>query len=71
MKNLYKILNIIKLIIIKDFVEEIKSKEIFISIISYSILVLVVVATTSNARNSVEFFSTILDFNQFFYNSWY
>tara|TARA_B110000438_G_scaffold89537_1_gene89039 strand:+ start:3694 stop:4365 length:672 start_codon:yes stop_codon:yes gene_type:complete len=59
MKNLYKILNIIKLIIIKDFVEEIKSKEIFISIISYSILVLVVVATTSNARNSVEFFSTI------------
>ena len=59
MKNLYKVFTIIKLIIFKDFIEEIKSKEIFISIISYSILVLVVVATTSNARNSVEFFSTI------------
>jgi heme exporter protein B len=59
MKNIYKIFFIIKLIIFKDFVEEIKSKEIFISIISYSILVLVVVATTSNAKNSVEFFSTV------------
>ena len=43
----------------KDFVEEIKSKEILISIISYSTLVLVVVATTSYINNSIEIFSTI------------
>ena len=44
---------------LKDFVEEIKSKEILISIISYSTLVLVVVATTSYINNSIEIFSTI------------
>tara|TARA_B110000438_G_scaffold289746_1_gene324659 strand:- start:11680 stop:12351 length:672 start_codon:yes stop_codon:yes gene_type:complete len=59
MRNIYKIFLIVKLIVFKDFVEEIKSKEIFISIISYSILVLVVVATTSSAKNSVEFFATV------------
>jgi heme exporter protein B len=45
--------------VLKDFVEEIKSKEILISIISYSTLVLVVVATTSYINNSIEIFSTI------------
>jgi len=59
MKNLSRIFLIIKLIVLKDLLEEIKSKEIFISIISYSLLVLVVVATTSSINNSVEFFSTI------------
>ena len=59
MKNFYKIFFIIKTIVFKDFIEEIKSKEIFISIISYSTLVLVVVATTSSVNKSTEFFSTI------------
>ena len=36
-----------------------RSKEILISIISYSTLVLVVVATTSYINNSIEIFSTI------------
>ncbi|MQF83888.1 MAG: hypothetical protein FI736_03640 [SAR202 cluster bacterium] len=59
MKNFKKIFFIIKTIVFKDFIEEIKSKEIFISIISYSTLVLVVVATTSSVNKSTEFFSTI------------
>ena len=59
MRNLLNILQIIKIIVLKDFVEEIKSKEILISIISYSTLVLVVVATTSYINNSIEIFSTI------------
>ena len=59
MKNFYKIFFIIKTIVFKDFIEEIKSKEIFISIISYSTLVLVVVATTSSVNKSTELFSTI------------
>ena len=59
MKNFKKIFFIIKTIVFKDFIEEIKSKEIFISIISYSTLVLVVVATTSSVNKSTELFSTI------------
>ena len=59
MRNFLNILQIIKIIVMKDFVEEIKSKEILISIISYSTLVLVVVATTSYINNSIEIFSTI------------
>ena len=59
MRNFLNILQIIKIIVLKDFVEEIKSKEILISIISYSTLVLVVVATTSYINNSIEIFSTI------------
>ncbi len=59
MKNLSRLFLIIKLIVLKDLFEELKSKEIFISIISYSVLVLVVVATTSSINNSVQFFSTI------------
>ena len=59
MKNLSKMFLIIKLIVLKDLIEELKSKEIFVSIISYSVLVLVVVATTSSANNSPEFFATI------------
>lgn len=59
MRNFLNILQIIKVIVLKDFVEEIKSKEILISIISYSTLVLVVVATTSYINNSIEIFSTI------------
>ena len=59
MRNFLNILQIIKIIVMKDFVEEIKSKEILISIISYSTLVLVVVATTSYINNSIENFSTI------------
>ena len=53
MRNFLNILQIIKIIVMKDFVEEIKSKEILISIISYSTLVLVVVATTSYINNSI------------------
>lgn len=59
MKNFINILQLIKIIVQKDFIEEIKSKEILISIISYSTLVLVVVATTSNIKNSSEIFSII------------
>lgn len=59
MRNFLNILQIINIIVMKDFVEEIKSKEILISIISYSTLVLVVVATTSYINNSIEIFSTI------------
>tara|TARA_Y100000814_G_C12274722_1_gene383022 strand:- start:280 stop:951 length:672 start_codon:yes stop_codon:yes gene_type:complete len=59
MKNFLNILQLIKIIVQKDFIEEIKSKEILISIISYSTLVLVVVATTSNIKNSSEIFSII------------
>jgi heme exporter protein B len=59
MKNLSKMFLIIKLIVLKDLFEELKSKEVFISIISYSILVLVVVATTSSINNSIDFFATI------------
>lgn len=59
MKNLSKMFLIIKLIVLKDLLEELKSKEVFISIISYSILVLVVVATTSSINNSIDFFATI------------
>ncbi|MBA46752.1 MAG: hypothetical protein CL893_01560 [Dehalococcoidia bacterium] len=59
MKNLSKMFLIIKLIVLKDLIEELKSKEIFVSIISYSVLVLVVVATTSSVNNSPEFFATI------------
>ena len=59
MRNFLNILQIIKIIVMRDFVEEIKSKEILISIISYSTLVLVVVATTSYINNSIEIFSTI------------
>ncbi|MBC78532.1 MAG: hypothetical protein CL772_00030 [Chloroflexi bacterium] len=59
MKNLSKMFLIIKLIVLKDLYEELKSREIFISIISYSILVLVVVATTSSINNSIDFFATI------------
>ena len=46
---------IIKTIVFKDFIEEIKSKEIFISILSYSTLVLVVVATTQVSINQQNF----------------
>ncbi|MCH2672922.1 MAG: heme exporter protein CcmB [Dehalococcoidia bacterium] len=59
MNNFINILQLIKIIVQKDFIEEIKSKEILISIISYSTLVLVVVATTSNIKNSSEIFSII------------
>ena len=63
MRNFLNILQIIKIIVMKDFVEEIKSKEILISIISYSTLVLVVVATTSYINNSIEIFSPLNVFN--------
>ena len=46
MKNILKVLKIIYVILKKDLLQEIKSKEIIISMLSYSVLVLVVVATT-------------------------
>ena len=59
MRNLLRVFFVIKLIVFKDLLEELKSKEIFISIISYSVLVLVVVATTSTVNSSVDFFATV------------
>ena len=61
MKNILKVLKIICIILKKDLLQEIKSKEIIISMLSYSVLVLVVVATTLkiNSNNSLIIFGTI------------
>tara|TARA_B110000014_G_C20025259_1_gene532153 strand:+ start:13 stop:690 length:678 start_codon:yes stop_codon:yes gene_type:complete len=61
MKNILKVLKIIYIILKKDLLQEIKSKEIIISMLSYSVLVLVVVATTLkiNSNNSLIIFGTI------------
>ena len=61
MKNILKVLKIIYVILKKDLLQEIKSKEIIISMLSYSVLVLVVVATTLkiNSNNSLIIFGTI------------
>ncbi len=61
MKNILKVLKIIYVILKKDLLQEIKSKEIIISMLSYSVLVLVVVATTLkiNSNNSLIICGTI------------